>query len=57
VVAVDTNVLVFAADADSRLHAGSLAWVERQRTRPDAWFMAEACDFHRFPFLEVVEIV
>jgi toxin-antitoxin system PIN domain toxin len=35
---VDTNILVYAADADSPWHAKSRAWVERQRTRPDAWY-------------------
>jgi toxin-antitoxin system PIN domain toxin len=35
---VDTNVLVYAADADSPFHLSCLAWLQRQRTRPDAWF-------------------
>ncbi len=35
---VDTNVLVYAADADSQLHAPCRAWLEHQRQRPDAWY-------------------
>lgn len=35
---VDTNILVYAADADSLLHAGCRDWLERQRVRPDAWY-------------------
>jgi len=35
---VDTNVLVYAADADSPFHPSCLAWLQRQRSRPDAWF-------------------
>ena len=35
---VDTNVLVYAADADSPYHAACRQWLERQRTRTDAWF-------------------
>jgi uncharacterized protein len=38
VLAVDTNVLVYAADADSQFHAGCRDWLERQRARPDAWY-------------------
>jgi hypothetical protein len=38
VLVVDTNILVYAADADSPYHADSRAWLERQRARPDAWF-------------------
>jgi toxin-antitoxin system PIN domain toxin len=38
-VVVDTNVLVYAADADSRWHAGSLEWIERRRSQPDAWYV------------------
>lgn len=37
-LAVDTNVLVYAADADSPLHAACRNWLERQRRRPDAWY-------------------
>jgi toxin-antitoxin system PIN domain toxin len=37
-VVVDTNVLVYAADADSPLHVASREWVERQRRRADAWY-------------------
>ena len=35
---VDTNVLVYAADADSQYHAPCRDWLERQRARPDAWY-------------------
>ena len=35
---VDTNVLVYAADVDSQFHVPCRNWLERQRTRPDAWY-------------------
>lgn len=35
---VDTNVLVYAADADSSFHAPCRAWLEERRARPDAWY-------------------
>jgi len=38
VLLVDTNVLVYAADADSSLHSKSRDWLARQRSRPDAWY-------------------
>jgi len=38
VLAVDTNVLVYAADADSQFHAPCRDWLERQRARPEAWY-------------------
>ena len=37
-LAVDTNVLVYAADADSQFHSPCRDWLERQRVRPDAWY-------------------
>jgi len=37
-LAVDTNVLVYAADADSPFHRSCRDWLERQRSRPDAWY-------------------
>ena len=37
-IAVDTNVLVYAADADSPFHAPCRQWLEHRRARPDAWF-------------------
>ncbi|WP_324970657.1 TA system VapC family ribonuclease toxin [Methyloceanibacter sp.] len=37
-LAVDTNVLVYAADADSPLHETCRDWLERQRRRPNAWY-------------------
>jgi len=38
VLAVDTNVLVYAADVDSQFHVPCRDWLERQRGRPDAWY-------------------
>jgi toxin-antitoxin system PIN domain toxin len=38
VVVVDTNILVYAADADSEWHVKSRDFIERRRRRPDAWF-------------------
>jgi len=38
VVVVDTNVLVYAADADSSFHTMTRAWLERQRRRSEAWY-------------------
>jgi predicted nucleic acid-binding protein len=38
VLVVDTNVLVYAADADSQFHIACRDWLERQRMRPDAWY-------------------
>jgi toxin-antitoxin system PIN domain toxin len=35
---VDTNILVYAADADSPFHAKARDWLEHQRGRPDAWY-------------------
>lgn len=35
---VDTNVLVYAADADSPFHAACREWLERQRESPGAWY-------------------
>lgn len=37
-LAVDTNVLVHAADVYSQFHEPCLDWLERQRRRSDAWF-------------------
>ena len=37
-LAVDTNIFVYAADADSQFHAPCRDWLERQRARPDAWY-------------------
>jgi toxin-antitoxin system PIN domain toxin len=38
VVVVDTNVLVYAADADSPFHRPCRDWIERRRQRADAWY-------------------
>jgi toxin-antitoxin system PIN domain toxin len=35
---VDTNILVYAADADSPFHGACRDWLARQRGRPDAWY-------------------
>jgi toxin-antitoxin system PIN domain toxin len=37
---VDTNLLIYAANADSKFHATAAAWLERQRLRPDAWYVS-----------------
>ena len=37
-VVADTNVLVYAADADSSFHTMTRAWLERQRLRSEAWY-------------------
>ncbi|MBV9429051.1 MAG: PIN domain-containing protein [Bradyrhizobiaceae bacterium] len=37
-IVVDTNVLVYAADVDSQFYEPCLTWLERQRTRSDAWY-------------------
>ena len=37
-LAVDTNVLVYAADADAQFHGPCRDWLERQRVRLDAWY-------------------
>jgi toxin-antitoxin system PIN domain toxin len=49
VLAVDTNILVYAADADSQFHEPCRDWLERQRTRPDAWYTTWPilCEFLR----------
>jgi uncharacterized protein len=39
VLVVDTNILVYAADADSPWHAESRGWIERRRGQPDAWYV------------------
>jgi toxin-antitoxin system PIN domain toxin len=38
VVVVDTNVLVYAADADSPFHRACRAWLEARRERAEAWY-------------------
>jgi toxin-antitoxin system PIN domain toxin len=38
VLLVDTNVLVYAANADSQFHEPCRDWLARQRSRPDAWY-------------------
>ena len=36
---VDTNIFVYAADADSQWHAKSSDWIARRRGQPDAWYV------------------
>ena len=35
---VDTNILVYAANADTKFYPRASAWLEQQRSRPDAWY-------------------
>jgi toxin-antitoxin system PIN domain toxin len=51
VLVVDTNILIHAANAKSPLHSGCRDWLERQRSRPDAWFSTWAI---LYEFLRVV---
>lgn len=37
-IVVDTNILIYAADADSPFHTASRNWLDGQRRRPDAWY-------------------
>jgi uncharacterized protein len=39
VLAVDTNVLVYAADIDSQFHGQCRDWLECQQQRSGAWYM------------------
>ena len=39
-LAVDTNVLVYAADAHSQFHADCRRWLDRQRSRTGAWYVS-----------------
>lgn len=38
-IVVDTNILIYAADADSPFHTVSRNWLDNQRRRPDAWYI------------------
>ena len=38
-LAVDTNVLVYAADEHSQFYLACKDWLDRQRRRPDAWYI------------------
>jgi uncharacterized protein len=40
VLAVDTNVLVYAADAHSQFHSACREWLDRQRRRAGAWYVS-----------------
>jgi toxin-antitoxin system PIN domain toxin len=42
VVAVDTNVLVYAANSTSQFHEPCRKWLDHQRRRPDAWYLTWA---------------
>ena len=35
---VDTNILIYAADADSPWHVRARGWLDRRRAQPDAWY-------------------
>ncbi len=37
---VDTNVLIYAANADAPEHERCRDWLERLRRRPDPWFLS-----------------
>lgn len=39
---VDTNVLVYAANSTSQFHPSCREWLDRQRRRPDAWYVTWA---------------
>ena len=36
---VDTSVLLYASNTTSRFHPPCRDWLERQRRRPDAWYL------------------
>lgn len=36
---VDTNILIHASNHDDPLHACCAAWLDEQRSGPDAWFL------------------
>jgi toxin-antitoxin system PIN domain toxin len=38
VIAVDTNILVYAANAASPFHRPCLSWIERQRVSSEPWY-------------------
>jgi toxin-antitoxin system PIN domain toxin len=40
VLAVDTNVLVYAADVHSQFHPACREWLDRQRKRASAWYVS-----------------
>jgi uncharacterized protein len=40
VLAVDTNVLVYAADMNSQFHPACRQWLDRQRKRSGAWYVS-----------------
>jgi hypothetical protein len=42
VIVVDTNVLVYAANSTSQFHHLCRGWLDRQRRRPDAWYITWA---------------
>jgi len=55
---VDSNVLVYAADAACPEHGRCRARLETWRSQPLPWAITwniVYTDFHRFPFLEVVD--
>jgi toxin-antitoxin system PIN domain toxin len=36
---VDTNILVYATDADSPFHGKARSWLDKRRAQPDAWYI------------------
>ena len=36
---IDTNVLVYAANSTVQFHSPCREWLDRQRRRPDAWYL------------------
>jgi uncharacterized protein len=38
VLVVDTNIMVYAADADSPFHGACLAWLNNRRRSAEAWY-------------------
>ena len=36
---IDTNVLVYAANSTVQFHGACREWLDRQRRRPDAWYL------------------
>jgi len=39
VLAVDTNVLLYAANSTSQFHASCREWLDRQRRQPGGWYI------------------
>jgi toxin-antitoxin system PIN domain toxin len=39
VLVVDTNVLLYAVNSTAKFHVPCREWLDRQRRRPDAWYV------------------